>query len=479
LTKSLTEIARSFGTDKAGIHHYTPHYSRHLGHLRGEAFTMLEIGIGGYDRESQGGASLRMWKEFFPEAQILGLDIEDKSFVDEARIRSFQGDQTDEALLRRIEAEHGPLVVVIDDGSHRPEHIRETFRILFPRLPEGGIYAIEDTQTSYWPEWGGSEDRSDAGTTMALVKDLVDGLNYEEYVDESYAPSYTDLNVVAVHCYHNLVFIEKGENREGTHRRQILKDRYDALRVASATDRGVPLPPVELRISREDDATLVEQSVGLGDVLRGHGLDDRARVLDIGSGYGRLAIGLKISDFGGSYRGFDVLPRQVAWCQEHLASDGYDFVRVDIRNERYNKAGAIAGSEATFPAADSSVDCCAAFGVFTHMFEADLPRQLSEIRRVLTPGGFAVTTWFLYDESRLAAVTSPESRFPMTAVLNDHCRSASAEDPLRAIAYDERFVRDLAAAAGLEVRSVGHGKWAGGPGTTFQDEVVLTLPGSS
>ena len=48
---------------------------------------VLELGIGGYARERQGGASLKMWKWFFPRAQIVGVDIEDKSFVDEPRIR--------------------------------------------------------------------------------------------------------------------------------------------------------------------------------------------------------------------------------------------------------------------------------------------------------------------------------------------------------------------------------------------------------
>ncbi|WP_341927808.1 CmcI family methyltransferase [Nocardioides psychrotolerans] len=224
---SLTELAQHFGTDKHGLHFYTAHYQRHLEHLRGERFTLLEIGIGGYVRQGRGGASLRMWKFFFPKAQVIGLDIEDKSFVRAPRIDTYQGSQVDPEVLERIVAEKkGPLRVVIDDGSHRPEHIRETFRILFPLLEDGGIYAIEDTQTSYWPEWGGSEDRHDPTTTMALVKDLVDGLNHEEYVDESYVPTYADLHVVAVHCYHNLVFIEKGSNTEGTNRRSVLAERY-------------------------------------------------------------------------------------------------------------------------------------------------------------------------------------------------------------------------------------------------------------
>lgn len=224
----LTDLAIEFKTDKWGSHRYTPHYQTHLGRWRNERFTLLEIGIGGYAREGAGGASLRMWKQFFPNAQIVGLDIEDKSFVDEDRIRSYRGSQTDEALLRRIVEDHGSIRVVIDDGSHRPAHIRETFRILFPLIEPEGIYVIEDTQTSYWPEWGGSEDRHDRTTSMALIKDLVDGLNYEEFVDESYQPTYSDMHVTEVHAYHNLAFMQKGKNVEGTRRRKILRKRYAA-----------------------------------------------------------------------------------------------------------------------------------------------------------------------------------------------------------------------------------------------------------
>lgn len=213
----LTELALHFGTDKAGKHHYTQHYERHLAHLRSTRFTLLEIGIGGYRRRGKGGASLRMWKHFFPRAQIIGLDIEDKSFVRAPRISTYQGSQTDGDLLRRIVSEAGGVKVVVDDGSHRPEHIRETFRLLFPLIDEDGIYIIEDTQTSYWPRWGGSTDLQARDTTMALAKDLLDGLNYEEFEGE-YQPSYSDQHVVGLHAYHNLLIIEKGLNNEGSTR---------------------------------------------------------------------------------------------------------------------------------------------------------------------------------------------------------------------------------------------------------------------
>jgi hypothetical protein len=224
---SLTKLAKRFKTDKWGKDHkYTPHYTRHFRPWREREINLLEIGIGGYDREGRGGASLRMWKAYFPNAQIFGLDIVDKSFVDEPRIRTFQGDQTDPAILNDLAKTAGTLHLIIDDGSHRPADIIDSFNLLFPLLVDDGIYVIEDTQTSYWPENGGQEDPGADGTTMAFVKQLIDGLNWEEFVIEPYEPTFTDLHITAVSCYHNLVFIQKGTNQEGTLKRRALAERY-------------------------------------------------------------------------------------------------------------------------------------------------------------------------------------------------------------------------------------------------------------
>ena len=103
----------------------------------------------------------------------------------------------------------------------------DSFGILFPMLADDGVYAIEDIQTSYWPQWGGSLDPDDPATSMALVRRLLDGLNHEEFLDPGYEPSYTDQHVVAVHCYHNLVLIEKGDNREGSNKRRVNRQWYE------------------------------------------------------------------------------------------------------------------------------------------------------------------------------------------------------------------------------------------------------------
>ncbi|MFJ8079148.1 hypothetical protein ACIQ6Y_00775 [Streptomyces sp. NPDC096205] len=226
ISDDLCKLATHFKTDKWGGHKYAQHYQRYLQHLKNAEFNLLEIGIGGYNRPGEGGASLRMWKHFFPNAQIHGMDIQDKSFVDEDRITTYIGDQSDPDSLLSIAEKIGKIDVIIDDGSHRSPHVITTFRTLFPLLSDGGIYAVEDTQSSYWPEWMGSEDLDAKDTSMGVLKQLVDGLNYEEFVDEDYEPSYFDRNIRAVHFFHNLVIIEKGVNAEGTNKKRVLKARY-------------------------------------------------------------------------------------------------------------------------------------------------------------------------------------------------------------------------------------------------------------
>lgn len=218
---NLRRLAVAFGTDKEGSHFYARHYQHHFHHLRRNKLNLLEIGIGGYQKPKSGGESLRMWKAYFPKGNIFGIDIYDKTHHDEKRIKTFKGSQTDEEYLRRVVAEVGGIDIVIDDGSHYNDHVIKTFKILFPLLSDRGIYVIEDLQTSYWDEimgekWGGSNDRKAEHTSMSFLKSLVDGLNYEEFAVNEYVPTYFDKNIVSMHFYHNLAFIYKGANNEGS-----------------------------------------------------------------------------------------------------------------------------------------------------------------------------------------------------------------------------------------------------------------------
>lgn len=204
------------GSDKWGLHYYTPHYERHFGPLRDRPLTILELGIGGYGNPASGGASLRMWKRFFPRAVIYGVDAFDKSAIREQRIHTVTGDLSDPAFLAALGLGLGPFDIVVDDGSHYCGDVIAAFHALFPYVQPGGLYAIEDLQTSYWPGYGGSATQlDDPETSVGFLKQLVDGLNHEERVlPDSGAPSETDRTVTGMHFYRSLAIVEKGRNAE-------------------------------------------------------------------------------------------------------------------------------------------------------------------------------------------------------------------------------------------------------------------------
>ncbi|MGW5385155.1 DUF707 domain-containing protein [Nocardia sp. NPDC003963] len=207
---SLTRLALLYGSDKWGIHRYTPQYERYFEPLRDRPLTILEIGIGN-------GASLRMWKRYFRRAIVFGLDIHDSSRYVEQRITPLLGDQSSSESLERAVEQTGPLDIVIDDGSHISAHVIASFHALFPKLRPGGLYVIEDLQASYWPHWGGNaEEFDDPATSVGFLKLLVDGLNHEELPDASgRVPLYSDGQIRGLHFHHNMVVIEKGSNSQG------------------------------------------------------------------------------------------------------------------------------------------------------------------------------------------------------------------------------------------------------------------------
>ena len=173
---------------------------------------MLEIGIGGSkDDPCSGGASLRMWRQYFRKSMIYGVDIVNKRCLEEKRIKVFQGDQNDPEFLQRIAAQIGKIDIIIDDGSHISAHIITSFITLFPYLDDAGIYAIEDLATAYWPLYGGNWQNLDApGTSMSMLKGLADGLNYK-VIPHRVIQAF-DQQIVALHFYPKIAFVIKGHN---------------------------------------------------------------------------------------------------------------------------------------------------------------------------------------------------------------------------------------------------------------------------
>lgn len=201
-----------------------------------------------------------------------------------------------------------------------------------------------------------------------------------------------------------------------------------------------------------------------------HGLTPDMDVLDVGCGQGRMA--RPLTDFlTGRYEGFDIDKSGIEWCQAHYKdAPNFTFHHANVFNARYNKLGEVAAKDFRFPFKDNSFDRVFLTSVFTHMFKDDVANYLSEIARVLKPGGKCLVTWFLLDD------VSRQSQHPVMQFnheVDEVSRTTVASNPEAAIAFDIDFVRGLYGKCRLQIEAIEYGKW-GRPDSPYdlQDMVI-------
>lgn len=238
LMPSLNILGKKYNCDKFTVHNFAPAYESHLSHLRWKKIRLLEIGVGEEGSKS-GGASLKTWNDYFLRAEIIGLDIFDKSFLDSGRMRTIQIDQSDQVSMDAMAASNGPFDVVIDDGSHMSIDTLRAFFILFNHVAVGGYYVIEDIQTGYWPSYGGtSVAQAFEENIISWLKTLVDVVNVNEILWDRHLAKKTGFVIESVHFYRNIVFIKKGSKAEPSNvisdlslRSQWLLNDFDVHRI--------------------------------------------------------------------------------------------------------------------------------------------------------------------------------------------------------------------------------------------------------
>ncbi len=144
----LNELGIKYNTDKAQImyekegfrltHDYLRHYERVLNEIQDEKNILCELGCGT-------GASLKMWKEYLPQSQIVGVDINaDANSYKEDRIDIVIGNAAQNETINIIKEKYKSLNIIIDDASHAWGDMRISFEKLWDVLSSGGIYIIED-----------------------------------------------------------------------------------------------------------------------------------------------------------------------------------------------------------------------------------------------------------------------------------------------------------------------------------------------
>jgi hypothetical protein len=176
----LHRIGGYHGTNKAKIFNlglsYLDIYERYLRDWRGRDLAVLELGV-------YRGESLRMWRTYFPKARVYGLDI-DPAAVERVRgeFTVFTGPQSDGATIGPALDAIGPeLMLVVDDASHVNELTIAAFDLIFPRLPSGAVYVIEDLAPESYdaprPDAPGSQ--YNAGVSSANRRE-----QFDAFVDE-------------------------------------------------------------------------------------------------------------------------------------------------------------------------------------------------------------------------------------------------------------------------------------------------------
>ena len=170
----LNHLADKYGTDKGGSqtegnpypwgsHAYCDYYENLFSHCRHTVKKVFELGLGTNNPalvsnmgiHAKVGASLKMWREYFPNAHIYGADIDKNILFNEERISTYYCDQTNENIISEMWRSIGvsDFDLIIEDGLHTFDAQRIFFENSYRFLRKGGIYIIEDVLNNDLASW--------------------------------------------------------------------------------------------------------------------------------------------------------------------------------------------------------------------------------------------------------------------------------------------------------------------------------------
>jgi SAM-dependent methyltransferase len=199
-------------------------------------------------------------------------------------------------------------------------------------------------------------------------------------------------------------------------------------------------------------------------------------VLDIGCGIGRVARPLtaRLSS-AGRYRGFDVDPRAIEWCQRAYRSfENFSFAHAPVGYVNVKDNAPLRGEDFAFPYPDSDFDLAFSVSLYTHLGRSITDHYLSETCRVLRPGGYCVNTFFVVDQFALEAMRARQADRSYIDH-GDGSYLASQGDPNFGIGFAPEVISALHEANGLTIVSpVRFGSWTGREVESFvyQDVIV-------
>ena len=144
-------------------HTYGDYYSRLFDHCVENFSNVFECGLGTNDtniisnmgKYGRPGASLKAWRDYFPNANIYGGDIDKNILFEEERIKTFYVDQMKRETIKNVwdQINIDNFDLIIEDGLHTFEASINFFEMSINQLSDKGIYIIEDVQTSEFSDF--------------------------------------------------------------------------------------------------------------------------------------------------------------------------------------------------------------------------------------------------------------------------------------------------------------------------------------
>lgn len=168
-----------------------------------------------------------------------------------------------------------------------------------------------------------------------------------------------------------------------------------------------------------------------------------SRILDVGSGYGRLAIGLLELNINTYYLGVDVHQGAVRWCSENITScnKNYEFKHTNVKNDRYNPRGNNLEAHFSFEL-EENFDLIYLYSVFSHMLERDMIIYLNALKSVLAPKGKLYFTTFVKADSH-------QVTYNPKGVIKSGCFG-----PLHVVLYNKTYLESLIDQLGWKIERV-------------------------
>ena len=206
-------------------------------------------------------------------------------------------------------------------------------------------------------------------------------------------------------------------------------------------------------------------------------LQPHHRVLDVGCGIGKQAVPLaQYLNPQGSYEGFDIVKEGVRWCEQQITSryPNFQFRHVDVFNKHYNPDGRILPAEWKFPYSDADFDFVCLISVFTHMLPDAVENYISEISRVLKPGGKSFISFLLLNDESRRLIVRGKSSIPLMHELGGYT-VLDPGFPETTVGLPEEFIRERFEDSGLAISAVHYGSWCGRDSTKFFQDIVLAV----